>query len=187
MQSFFISVKIGLMILITGNENKVREFEEILGFKIEHKGLDLEEIQGVDVEQISEYKVRKAYEVIGEPVVVEDIGLFFKELNGLPGALVKWFEKRLSYEQICNLIKEDRKATAKICVSYFDGENMEQFVGEVEGEIASYPRGENGFGWDKIFIPNGYNKTFAEMDISQKHSISMRKIALEKLRKKLYD
>ncbi|MDD4358650.1 MAG: RdgB/HAM1 family non-canonical purine NTP pyrophosphatase [Candidatus Pacebacteria bacterium] len=175
------------MILITGNENKVREFEEILGFKIDHKSLDLEEIQGIDVEEISEYKVRRAYEIVKEPVVVEDIGLFFDELNGLPGALIKWFEKRLSYNQICDLIKKNRKAAARICVSYFDGNNLEQFIGEVKGEIALSPKGENGFGWDKIFIPEGYNKTFAEMDVFEKHSMSMRKIALDKLRKKFYD
>ena len=127
------------MILITGNENKVKEFEEILGFKISHRSLDLEEIQGVDVEEISKYKAKKAYEVVKEPVVVEDIGLFFNELNGLPGALIKWFEKRLSYEQICNLIKEDRKAIAKIVVSYFDGKELKQFIGEVQGEIALSP------------------------------------------------
>ncbi|MDD2909487.1 MAG: non-canonical purine NTP pyrophosphatase, partial [Candidatus Pacebacteria bacterium] len=67
------------MILITGNENKAREFEEILGFKINYRSLDLEEIQGVDVEEVSEYKVRRAYEIVKEPVVVEDIGLFFNE------------------------------------------------------------------------------------------------------------
>ncbi|MDD2494837.1 MAG: RdgB/HAM1 family non-canonical purine NTP pyrophosphatase [Tissierellia bacterium] len=175
------------MILITGNENKVREFEEILGFKIDHKSLDLEEIQGVDVEEISKYKAEKAYEIVKKPIVVEDIGLFFNELNGLPGAFIKWFEKRLSYEQICNLIKEDRKAIAKIVVSYFDGKELKQFIGEVQGEIALSPRGENGFGWDKIFIPQGHTKTFAEMDISEKHSMSMRKIALEKLRINIYD
>ncbi|HOI59934.1 MAG TPA: RdgB/HAM1 family non-canonical purine NTP pyrophosphatase [Candidatus Pacearchaeota archaeon] len=175
------------MILITGNENKVKEFEEILGFKISHRSLDLEEIQGVDVEEISKYKAKKAYEVVKEPVVVEDIGLFFNELNGLPGALIKWFEKRLSYEQICNLIKEDRKAIAKIVVSYFDGKELKQFIGEVQGEIALSPRGENGFGWDKIFIPQGYDKTFAEMNTNEKHNISMRKIALEKLRINIYD
>lgn len=170
------------MILITGNENKVKEFEEILGFKINHKNLNLEEIQGVEVEEISRYKAKKAYEIVKEPVVVEDIGLFFNELNGLPGALIKWFEKRLSYNQICDLVKEDRKAVAKIAVSYFDGNEFKQFIGEVHGEIALSPRGENGFGWDKIFIPQGCNKTFAEMNTSEKHNISMRRIALEKLK-----
>lgn len=170
------------MILITQNGNKKREFEDILGFKIKSQGLDLEEIQGVDVEQVSEYKARKAYQIVNNPVIVEDIGLFFDELNGLPGALIKWFEKRLSYNQICNLIKENRGATAKICISCFDGKELKQFLGEIRGTIALEPRGENGFGWDCLFIPEGYSKTFGEMNKEEKNSISMRRIALEKLK-----
>ena len=71
------------MILITGNKNKLREFEEILCFKIKSQNLDLEEIQGIDVEEVSENKARKAYEILKETIVVEDSGLFFDELNGL--------------------------------------------------------------------------------------------------------
>ncbi|MDD3032754.1 MAG: RdgB/HAM1 family non-canonical purine NTP pyrophosphatase [Candidatus Pacebacteria bacterium] len=170
------------MLLITGNKNKVKEFEEILGFKIKSLSLDLEEIQEVDIEKVSEYKARKAYEKTKEPIIVEDIGLFFDELNGLPGALIKWFEKRLSYEEICNLIKKNRKATAKICITYFNGKKIKQFIGEIKGTISDKPRGENGFGWDCIFIPKGSEKTFAEMKKEEKNNISMRKIALEKMK-----
>ncbi|MDD4661880.1 MAG: RdgB/HAM1 family non-canonical purine NTP pyrophosphatase [Candidatus Pacebacteria bacterium] len=174
------------MLLITGNKNKVREFEEILDCKIDSQSLNIEEIQEVLVEKVSENKVRKAYEILKKPVLVEDTGLIFEELHGLPGALIKWFEEKLSYEEICNLIKENRNATSKICVSYFDGKDLKQFIGEVKGKIADFPKGENGFGWDKIFIPEGYDKTFAEMDSNQKNSLSMRKIALEKLKKELW-
>ncbi len=170
------------MLLITGNKKKVREFEEILGFKIKSQSLELEEIQEVNVEQVSEYKARKAYEILKEAIIVEDGGLFFDELNGLPGALIKWFEKKLSYQEICDLIKEDRGAIAKICISYFDGKNLEQFVGEVKGTITKSPKGENGFGWDSIFIPEGASKTFAEMETAEKHNVSMRRIALEKFK-----
>lgn len=175
------------MLLITGNKNKVREFEEILGIKIESQSLELEEIQDVLIEKVSESKAKKAFEILKKPVFVEDTGLIFNELHELPGALIKWFEKSLSYEEICNLIKEDRSAIAQICISFFDGKELKQFTGEVKGSITLFPKGENGFGWDKIFIPKGSNKTFAEMNTDEKHNISMRKIALEKLRKKLYD
>jgi len=170
------------MLLITGNKNKVREFEEILGFKIRSQSLDLEEIQEVDIELVSEYKAKKAYETIKEPIIVEDIGLFFDELNGLPGALIKWFEKRLSYKEICDLVKKNRKATAKICITYFDGKEIKQFLGEIEGMISTEPKGKNGFGWDCIFIPKGSEKTFGEMNKEEKNNISMRRMALEKLK-----
>jgi len=175
------------MLLITGNKNKIKEFEEILGFKINSQSLDIEEIQGIDVEEVSENKARKAYEILKETIIVEDSGLFFNALNGLPGALIKWFEKKLSYQEICDLIKGDRGATAKICISYFDGKNLEQFVGEVKGIISESPKGENGFGWDSIFIPEGASKTFAEMETLEKHNVSMRRIALDKMKSKLFN
>ncbi len=168
------------MILITGNKNKLKEFEDILGIKINSKDLNIEEIQAVDVEKVSEYKARKAYEILKEPVLVEDTGLFFDELNGLPGALIKSFLERLSKQEICDILKNNRKAIAKTCICYFNGKDIDFFTGEVRGEIALSPRGEKGFGFDDIFIKEGSNKTFAE--IENKNDISMRKLALEKLK-----
>ncbi len=173
------------MLFITGNKNKVKEFQEILGFKLDHMGLDLEEIQEIDIKKVSEDKARKAFNIVKKPVIVEDTGLFFEALNGLPGALIKWFEERLTYLEICNLLKENRNATARTCVSYYNGNNLKQFIGEVHGQISKTPKGKNGFGWASIFIPNGSNKTFAEMNSKEKYSLSMRKIALDKLKKDL--
>ena len=168
------------MLFITGNKNKLKEFQEILGFKIESRDLDIQEMQEVDVLKVSADKAKKAFQILKRPVITEDTGLFFDELNGLPGALIKWFEKRLSYQEICDMIRKDRNATAQICVSYYDGNNLEQFTGEVRGQISKAPKGENGFGWDQIFIPKGGSKTFAEMNKNEKYSVSMRKIALNK-------
>ena len=83
------------MLFITGNKNKVKEFQEILGFKIESRDLDIQEMQEVDVLKVSADKAKKAFQILKRPVITEDTGLFFDELNGLPGALIKWFEKRL--------------------------------------------------------------------------------------------
>ncbi|NMB47262.1 RdgB/HAM1 family non-canonical purine NTP pyrophosphatase [Patescibacteria group bacterium] len=168
------------MLFITGNKNKLKEFQEILGFKIESRDLDIQEMQEVDVLKVSADKAKKAFQILKRPVITEDTGLFFDELNGLPGALIKWFEKRLSYQEICDMIRKDRNATARVCISYYDGNNLEQFTGEVRGQISKTPKGENGFGWASIFIPKGGSKTFAEMNKNEKYSISMRKIALNK-------
>lgn len=173
------------MLFITGNKNKVKEFQEILGFNLDHMSLDIEEIQEIDIKKVSENKARKAFNIVKKPVIVEDTGLFFEELNGLPGALIKWFEKRLTHSEICNLLKENRNATAEICITYFNGKELKQFESKIKGKIALKPKGENGFGWDKIFIPNGKDKTFAEMNSKEKYIFSMRKIALDKLKKDL--
>ncbi|MFZ3054675.1 MAG: RdgB/HAM1 family non-canonical purine NTP pyrophosphatase [Minisyncoccales bacterium] len=170
------------MIFATGNHQKLKEFEDILGIKLNHSDLDLDEIQSTEVEEVAKHKVKQVYDLLKEPVIVEDTGLYFEELNGLPGALVKFFVKKLTLEKICSLIKENRKAKAVTCIAYFDGENLKTFIGETKGKIAEEPRGTNGFGWDPIFIPEGYDKTFAELADEEKTSKFMRKEAIEKLK-----
>ncbi|MFA5086154.1 MAG: RdgB/HAM1 family non-canonical purine NTP pyrophosphatase [Candidatus Paceibacterota bacterium] len=170
------------MIFVTGNHQKLKEFEEILGVKLNHSDLDLEEIQSISVEEVAGYKAKQAHDFLREPVIVEDTGLYFEGLNGLPGALIKHFVKKLSLDKICSLLGEDRKAKAVTCICYFDGEEAKIFIGETEGEIADKPRGTNGFGWDPIFIPEGYEKTFAELSDEEKTSKFMRKEAIKKLK-----
>ena len=170
------------MIFATGNHQKLKEFEKILGIKLNHSDLDLDEIQSIEVEEVAKHKAKQAYDLLKEPVIIEDTGLYFEELNGLPGALVKFFVKKLTLEKICSLVKENRKAKAITCIAYFDGENLKTFIGETKGKIAEEPRGTNGFGWDPIFIPEGYDKTFAELTDEEKTSKFMRKEAIKKLK-----
>jgi len=173
------------MILVTGNKNKIKEFEHILGFQIENINLELEEIQSIDVEEVARHKARDAYNILKKPVIVEDTGIYFEELNGLPGALIKFFVKNLSLEKMCSLIKENRKAKAIACIVFFDGEEEIIVKGETKGEIARQPRGNNGFGWDPIFVPEGYDKTFAELTSEEKQSKFMRQEAIAQLKEKL--
>ena len=170
------------MIFATGNHQKLKEFEAILGIKLNHSDLDLDEIQSINVEEVARHKVKQAYEILKEPVIVEDTGLCFEELNGLPGALVKFFLKKLTLNQICSLFKENMKATAITCIAFFDGQDLKTFKGETRGEIATEPRGTNGFGWDPIFIPEGYNQTFAEITSEEKEYKFMRKEAIRLLK-----
>lgn len=171
------------MYFVTSNKNKLREFEEILGIKLEQIELDLDEIQEVDVERVVEHKAREAYKKTKKPVIVEDTGLYIEEWNGLPGALVKWFERTIGYEKLARMIEKNRKAYAKTVIGYFNGKEYKNFIGEIKGSIAEKPRGKTGFGWDVIFIPKGHDRTFAEMGGEEKNKISMRRLALEGLKK----
>lgn len=153
--------------------------------KLEHFDLDLPEIQSIDVEEVITYKAKHAYNALGQkPVMVEDTGLFFEAWNGLPGALIKWFFKSVGNAGICSMLHEfpDRSAWAKTVVATYDGQ-LQIFPGEIHGYIASAPVGDGGFGWDKIFVPQGASRTFAEMLPSEKDSYSMRRLALEAMRK----
>ena len=143
--------------LITGNSKKAELFSKFIDMEIDHVDIDLDEIQSLDLKVIIEHKVKQAYSIIGGPVLVEDISLEFEALGRLPGPFIKFFLKELSAEEICDLLKDkSRKAVARCMVGYYDGENLEMFPGEMMGTITEIPALDNGFGWDRIFIPEGY-------------------------------
>lgn len=149
---------------ITGNQNKADYLAKYLGFPVDHVKLDLDELQSLDLKEIVEHKVRQAYEKIKSPVIVEDVSLEFAALGTLPGPFIKFFIEQIPFETICSMVNnQTREATAKCVFGYYDGENLQLFEGQLGGQIAEAPAGENGYGWDKIFIPEGYSVTRAQL------------------------
>lgn len=149
---------------ITGNQNKADYLAKYLGVPVEHHKLDLDELQSVELSVIVEHKVRQAYEILRTPVIVEDVSLEFSALGRLPGPFIKWFLEELDFQTICNLLDgKDRSATGRCMFGYYDGKELRFFEGSLNGKIATGPRGKDGYGWDKIFIPEGYNVTRAEL------------------------
>jgi len=151
---------------ITGNQKKADYLSKYLGYPVDHVKLNLDEIQSTDLNEIVEHKVRQAYELLENPVIVEDVALEFDALGGLPGPFIKFFLEKLSFEVICSMIASglSRKATARCVFGYFDGKELKLFEGHLDGEIPEKPSGNNGYGWDKIFIPQGYNVTRASLN-----------------------
>lgn len=170
---------------VTSNENKFDEAARILGpaFELIQARAPILEIQSMDVRAIVKDKAMKAYERIGKPVVVEDTSLSIRAWNGFPGPLVAWIIKTVGIEGICRLVGKERHATAEACVGFYDGKRLEVFSGKLEGKIAASPRGRDRFDWDRIFIPKGFSKTFAEMSIEEKNRISHRKKAFLRLKR----
>lgn len=170
---------------ITGNENKFKEAKEILNEEIKQIDLDLPEIQEIDAKKVIEAKLleaKKSYP--NHSFIVEDSSLYIDCLGGLPGPLIKWFMKTLDVEGIADLAKkyENQSAKAVTYIGYLNGDEIKFVKGEVKGMIVS-PIGENGFGWDKIFMPEGFDKTFSQMTDEEKNKVSMRKLAFEELKK----
>jgi len=171
---------------VTGNKGKFDEASKIIT-NLEQKDIDLIEIQSLNPEEIIKAKLDEAKKYIQGNIIVEDGGLYIDSLNGLPGPLIKWFMKSLDNEGLYKITEscENKKAEAKVIIGVsFDYRDIKFFEGSISGIIVS-PRGENGFGWDKIFQPDGFNKTFAEMTLDEKNEISMRKIAFKKLKEYL--
>ena len=171
----------------TKNENKIREVNEILGRSLEQISVELFEPQGVKVEDVVREKAKDAFHKTGKFVLVEDTSLELVAWNGLPGSLIKWFLDTVGNEGILRMLAQEtnRKAIVKTAVGFFDGAQVRVFVGKVSGTIPETVRGTGGFGWDPIFVPDGHEKSFAEMTSAEKNSISMRKLALERMKSEL--
>lgn len=168
---------------LTGNKNKFEEVKAILG-EVEQLDIDLPEIQEIDAKEIIKAKLQEAFNHQQGEFLVEDTSLYLDSLNGLPGPLIKWFLKTVGNEGLFNIADKlgNSKAQAKTIIGFAkNNDEIYFFEGEVKGKIVS-PRGDNGFGWDKIFEPDGFLKTFAEMSLEEKNAISMRRIALNKLK-----
>lgn len=149
---------------ITGNQSKADYLAKYLGFPVSHQKVDLEEIQSLDLKEIVDHKVRQAYDVVKAPVLVEDVALEFSALGRFPGAFIKFLVDEVPFETICRMLDGlSRDAIARCVFGYYDGSEVKLFEGSLRGVIADQPAGESGFGWDKIFIPEGYTVTRAEL------------------------
>lgn len=150
---------------ITGNQNKADYLAKYLGFPVSHQKVDLDEIQSLDLKEIVDHKVRQAYDALKSPVLVEDVALEFSALGRFPGTFIKFLVDEVSFETICRMLDGlERAATARCVFGYYDGVEVKFFEGSLSGTIANHPAGNNGFGWDKIFIPEGYTVTRAELN-----------------------
>jgi len=175
-----------LLCFATGNKDKFKEAKEILSdFDLRQISIDLPELQG-SPEEVAEKKAKLAFKETKKPVFVDDTGLAFHALNGMPGIYIKHFLHAIRQEGLVKLLLgfEDKGATAFASIGYCDGKTTKVFIGECKGKIV--PKKDLGygfgFGWDPIFQPDGFNDTFASMKPEIKNKISHRRKALEMLR-----
>jgi XTP/dITP diphosphohydrolase len=175
------------MILVTGNENKWREAQRILGRPLERAAIDLPEIHAATTAEVAREKAHAAWTQLHQPLVIEDAGLEFPALGGFPGPFIKFWEKLGGLESICRALDGFRnRAAVAVCVLGVAREGSVEIVeGRVSGTIADEPRGHNGFGWDAIFIPEGESRTFGEMTAGEKDARSHRRQAWEALARTL--
>jgi len=163
----------------TGNDKKILEAKEILSkfdIQVERIKIDKVEVQSNRLERIVLYSLKQILED-SRYIVVEDSGLFIRRLNNFPGPYSSYTFKKIGCEGILKLMQNKKDRTAKF-VSVIGLKNKKNraflFKGEVSGKIAYKKIGRFGFGFDPIFIPDGYEQTFAQMEISQKNKISHR-------------
>jgi inosine triphosphate pyrophosphatase len=172
------------IVLVTGNAGKLKEWERLMPkrFGLEAHDVDLVEIQSLDHREIIEDKVRRAYAKLKQPVIVEDVSASLSCLNGLPGPFVKYFEIKLGEGALYKLALpyDDKNALIRCDVAFFDGQKLLFSYGEIKGKVVSL-RGDHGFGFDKVFMPDSGSQTFGEMGIEEKDHISHRSQAVKSL------
>jgi XTP/dITP diphosphohydrolase len=183
------------IVFATGNEHKVREVQALLPHWFHIRSLhDLnyyEEIPetGKTLEENARIKAEFAHQLFNFNCFSEDTGLEVHSLNNAPGVYSARYagSEKSSQKNIEKLLNElndkgiDRQAQFRTCIALIiDGQNH-LFEGKVKGIISNEQRGLGGFGYDSVFIPEGYKTTFAEMTQDQKQVISHRADAMKKL------
>ena len=182
------------LIFATSNQNKVLEIQKILPKKFNIKSLkDLNYFEDVPenettIEGNAIFKAKYIYEKFNINVFADDTGLEVEALNGEPGVHSARYAgtTRSSEKNIKKLLKnlkniKNRNARFKTVIALIIDNKLHIFSGIVEGYILDSPKGNNGFGYDPIFCPNGFDKSFAELTLKEKNLISHRSFAMKKL------
>ena len=191
----------GRLVIASHNEGKVKEINELLSpLGIEAVsagtlGLDDPEETGTTFAENAELKAKAAANASGLPALADDSGLSVTALGGAPGIFsARWAGVPRDFNAAMKKVEtalfdsgtEDFSArfVCVLCLAWPDG-HAETFEGEITGLLVFPGRGDKGFGYDPIFVPNGYHITFAEMDPEEKQAISHRADAFRKLMKAL--
>lgn len=158
------------VIFVTHNKGKIESAKKHLkGVNFKTYEYELEEPRSDDIKYISKYKVEESYKLVHKPCISLDCGFWIDELEGFPRAFVNFALDTIGIKGILKLMegKQNRKCRFTECLSYYDGKELQQFMGRHEGKISNEILGNNvEKKWSDlwyIFIPAGYEKTLAQM------------------------
>ena len=184
------------LLFFSNNKNKTIEIKKIFKkFKLEILSLsdldisDEPKESGQTFEENAKIKSDYGFNKTGFPCFADDSGICIESLNWKPGVLSKRFLNNFKSNQACfeSIIKSTKKNNKQnayfntsISLTIKNNQNI-IFNGKIDGKISEQAKGRFGFGYDPIFIPNNYNKTFAELSIKEKNEVSHRSIAVTKL------
>lgn len=189
------------IIIASNNKGKIKEFKKILeplGYNVfsqSEAGVNIEvEETGTTFEENAKLKARAIYNLMHTAVLADDSGIVVDYLNGEPGIYSARYmglqtdeeRRRCVLYKMKDAKKEDRTARYVCCICYIEENGKENIVNGIwEGIVADKEYGENGFGYDPIFMPNGSDKTVAQMLPEEKNTISHRAMAIRKLKELL--
>lgn len=182
------------LVFATNNLHKITEIRNVIGHGIRllnpadlgFKGEIPEEKDTID--KNAEQKARFVYDTFGLSCFADDTGLEIDALNGAPGVYsARYAGVGCTFDDNMNKVLaamtgiKNRRARFRTVIALIENERLITFQGEIQGVITTEKRGKQGFGYDPIFLPDGYDRTFAEMEIGEKNRISHRSLAVKKL------
>ncbi|MCI3938684.1 RdgB/HAM1 family non-canonical purine NTP pyrophosphatase [Chryseobacterium aahli] len=179
------------LLVATHNVHKKEEIQQILGDKFTVKSLADYDLHDEIVEDGDSFnanaliKAKYCFEKTGIPSLGDDSGLVVESLDGRPGIFSARYAGNHDFakniEKVLDEMKgvENRKAYFITVLCYYDENGAQYFDGRAHGNLLTENKGHKGFGYDPIFVPEGYEKTFAEMNPEDKNQISHRKQALD--------
>ncbi len=177
-----MSDRLPTVYMASRSRNKFNEYKFLLGnfADLQWYKISVDEPQTSDLEILIRRKIHETHRYLPYlPFFVEQTGLIVNAWHNLPGTATSMFIDSLGNEGICRMMAayegKDRAATAVTHLGYHSADgDVRVFKGEVFGHIAQSPRGERGYGWDAIFIPDGHKRTFGEMTHKQKNEFATR-------------
>jgi XTP/dITP diphosphohydrolase len=185
----------GPLVIASHNAGKVREIRDLLEplgatvVSAAELGLDEPEETGQDFRANAEIKALAAAVASGQPALADDSGLVVDALGGAPGIYsARWGGTERDFGKAMAAVEEKMKGhanrranfTCALCLAWPD-RHTETFEGFVHGHLVWPPRGSRGFGYDPMFVPDGLEVTFGEMEPDEKHKLSHRARAFAKL------
>jgi XTP/dITP diphosphohydrolase len=165
---------------ITSNKGKLAEASarlRPLGFTVVQNNLGYPEIQADTLQEVARYGVDCVRQQLQTAFFLEDSGLFISALKGFPGVYSKFVYQTIGLPGVLGLLEQatDRSAVFRSVIAYAQpGRDTELYIGECNGIITREPRGTGGFGYDPIFIPLEWTRTFAEVSTQEKNTVSHR-------------
>lgn len=188
------------IIFASQNQGKVKEVKnifynspfEIISLYDLGNNIEVEET-GITFSENAWLKAKAVYDNYNEPIIADDSGLLIEQLDGRPGVIsARYAGENCTFEDNNNKViqelsnySEPHRAKFISTAVYYDGKNTIETVGELYGIIIKEQRGTKGFGYDPIFIPDGYQITIGEMDLNLKNKISHRANSFNLLKEKL--
>jgi XTP/dITP diphosphohydrolase len=184
------------LLIASKNTGKVQEIQELLSeYNVQltsaaNSPLEEPEETGSSFVENAELKAKYYAEHIGLPALADDSGLCVDALEGAPGIYsARWGGENKDFNLAMKRVEEEMKGTNNLSARFVcalslywpEEEHVESFVGKVEGTIQFPPKGDKGFGYDPIFVPKGYDQTFAELSHEIKQRISHRADAFNQL------